>query len=154
MLLLPPVVSAHIPESSGNPQATVIPQTFRLNNIDYTFLKVVENGLYRRFHALSRTAARFCRQNLAEPIDSSVIDCFSDVKTTIKTFMVCSTKDKHNFSSVVCSSRNPQLWVLLQKNFRVDKESLMSEKLIALLILLSIMFLCAILKQMAVLRCH
>lgn len=152
--LLPTVVSAHIPEYSGNPQVKAIPQTFHLNNINCTFFKVVKNGFYRCFHALSRTAARFCRQDLAEPIDSCVIDRLCDVKTTIKAFMVSSTKNKHNFSSIMRSSRNPQLWALLKKNFRMNKESFMSEKFTTLLILLSIMFLCAFLKQMTILGCH
>lgn len=69
--------------------------------------------------------------DLFEPIESSIVDRLSYVETKVEASVIGASEDQHELILFVLYLRNPQFWVLAFQVVRIDKCSLMPEKLLA-----------------------
>lgn len=61
----------------------------------YTVFEVVKNRLDLSSHTLLKTLKKFDLGQLFQPIYGSIIDRFSNIKTTIESAMIGSSEDDH-----------------------------------------------------------
>lgn len=116
-----------------------------------TVLEVIKYRLDFPSHTLPKTLTKLDTRQLLQPINCSIIDSLSDIKTTIKPTMIRPSKHDHYLPCPMLYSTNFHLWVFSFQELRFYKKSFMSKKLGTLTWLLFIVLSSLLLQEMAVL---
>lgn len=89
-------------------------------------LEVIEDRLNFSPDTFAETFTKLNLRKNIDPIFSSIINCLSNVKAKIETFMVAPSENHHYFPSLMLSFGYFQIFVFLEQSLRVNQERFMT----------------------------
>lgn len=89
---------------------------------------------------------------LRKPVESSIVDGFSDIDSEIEAAVVASPKDKHELPGLVLHFGDVELWVLLLEEIGIDEGGFVPQVLSAFAEMLGEQVFCLLFQDVGLVR--
>lgn len=91
-----------------------------------TVEKIIKNFTKRGTDATFGAVAIFTVDQLIKPANSGIVHCFSNIESKIKSAMIASSKNKHEFSRFMLCFADLEIWIFFNNIVRIKESCFMS----------------------------